>query len=268
MELKKSKSIVSTITKSIIGIFFILIVHDIHGQVNIESQRMQLDSTRFALRGDVMFNYTNTNGDYLFQIRPSLTTSFKSKDLKKIFFITGNYNLVRSADIDFQNSWFLHARYNQKLSQVIRFEAFIQNQNNELFSINSRNLIGAGIRLKFVDSDAFNGYFGNSYMYEIEKVDILNETYRRSRHNTYLSLTFNVKNNDDKTVLELTNTTYFQPLYSDLGNHRILQELRADMPLNDYLSLSALFDYLYNSFAPTGDKDSSAYLSFGLSVNL
>ena len=254
--------------KYLYGILLFASAHSICGQVNIESQRMQLDSTRFALRGDVMFNYSNTNGDYLFQIRPSLTTSFKSKDLKKIFFITGNYNLVRSQDVDFQNSWFFHFRYNQKLSKLFRFEAFIQNQNNELFTINSRNLIGAGIRLKFVDSNAFNGYFGNSYMYEIEKVDILNETFYGHRHNSYLSLTFNLKNEDAKTVLELTNTTYFQPLYSDLSNHRILQELRADMPLNKHLSLSARFDYLYNSFAPNDEKDSSAYLSFGLSVNL
>ena len=74
--------------------------------------------------------------------------------------------------------------------------------------------MGAGIRLKFIDSKVFNGYFGNSYMYEIEKVDILDETYYRHRHNSYLSLTFNLKNKDDKPVLELTNTTYFQPLYS------------------------------------------------------
>jgi len=254
--------------KYILSILLLVSIHDITGQVNIESQRMQLDSTLFALRGDIMFNYSNTNGDYLFQIRPSLTTSFKTKDLKKIFFITGNYNLVRSEDVDFQNSWFFHLRYNQKISQVVRFEAFIQNQNNELFTINSRNLIGAGIRFKFVDSEAFNGYLGNSYMYEIEKVDILNETYYGHRHNTYLSLTFNIKNDDSRTVLELTNTTYFQPLYSDLGNHRILQELRADVPLNEHLSISTLFDYLYNSFAPNGEKDSSAYLSFGLSVNL
>jgi len=255
-------------SKYVLSIILFVLIHDIQGQVNIESQRMQLDSLRFALRGDVMFNYSNTNGDYLFQIRPSLTTSFKSKDLKKIFFITGNYNLVRSADQDFQNSWFFHLRYNHKITQVFRFEAFIQNQNNELFTVNSRNLIGAGIRFKFIDSDALNGYLGNSYMYEIEKVDILNETYYNNRNNTYLSLTFNIKNSDSKTVLELTNTTYFQPLYSDLSNHRVLQELRADIPLNDYLSLSAFFDYSYNSFTPTSEKDSSAYLSFGLSVNL
>ncbi|WP_411894894.1 DUF481 domain-containing protein [Winogradskyella sp. A2] len=266
--MKTSNPTTSAITKYIIGILFTLSIHDIQGQVNIESQRMQLDSTIFAFRGDVLFNYSNTNGDYLFQIRPSLTTSFKSKDLKKIFFIMGNYNLIRSKDVDYQNSWFFHIRYNQKLSQVFRFEAFIQNQNNELFTINSRNLIGAGIRLKFINSKVFNGYFGNSYMYEIEKVDVLDETYYGHRHNSYLSLTFNVKNNDDKTVLELTNTTYFQPLYSDFGNHRILQELRADMPLNSYLSLSSQFDYLYNNFAPSGEEDSSAYLSFGLSVNL
>ena len=130
------------------------------------------------------------------------------------------------------------------------------------------NLIGAGIRLKFVDSEVLNGYFGNSYMYEIEKVDTLNQTYYNSRHNAYLSLTFNLKNDDSKTVLALTNTTYFQPLYSDISNYRVLQELRADVPLNEYLGHSALFDYMYNSFTPTNVNDSSAYLSFGLSVYL
>ena len=54
--------------------------------VNIEAKRMQKDSTRFALKSDVLLNYTDNNGDYIFQIGSNLTTQMKSKDLKKIYF--------------------------------------------------------------------------------------------------------------------------------------------------------------------------------------
>lgn len=250
--------------------FFILFVFlFFYGQsnaqlVNIESKRMQLDSIRFALKSDLFFNHSNNNGGYLFQIGSSMTTQLKSRDLKKIYFFIGNYNLIRSKAQDFQNSWFFHLRYNQKLNNLFRFEAFVQNQNNELLKINSRNLVGAGIRLKFISKKSIKAYFGNSYMYEIENVKSTNKKYYNNRNSSYLSFSFNLP----KTKLDLTSTTYFQPLYSSINNHRILQQFRSEIPLSKSISFSTLFDYFYNSFSPDEDKDFSSNLYFGLTFNM
>ncbi len=236
-----------------------------YGQlVNIESKRMQKDSTRFALKSDVLFDYTDNNGDYIFQVGSNVTTQLKSKDLKKIYFFIGNYKLIRSQDQDFQNSWFFHLRYNQKLSDLFRLEAFIQNQNNTLLTITTRNLVGAGVRLKFLNTERTKAYFGNSYMYEIEEVDATNEQFFNHRNSSYLSLNQSFKN----TKLDVTGTVYFQPLYGQLSNHRILCQLKAELPITTIVSLSALYNYFYSSFSPIAENDRSSNLSFGLTFTM
>ena len=239
--------------------------HISYGQlVNIESKRMQKDSTRFALKSDVLFDYTNNNGDYIFQVGSNVTTQLKSKDLKKIYFFIGNYKLIRSQDQDFQNSWFFHLRYNQKLSDLVRLEAFIQNQNNTLLTITSRNLVGAGVRLKFISTERTKAYFGNSYMYEIEQVDATDQQFFNHRNSSYLSMNQSFKN----TKLDVTGTVYFQPLYNEIRNHRILCQLKAELPITTIISLSVLYNYFYSSFSPISENDRSSNLSFGLTFTI
>jgi hypothetical protein len=221
---------------------------------------MYTDSIRYAVAGNVSFSYSNTDGAYLFQAMPSLTTQLKSKDLKKIYLFTGNYNLVRSENVDFQNSWFLHFRYNQELTEVLRLEAFVQSQNNELFTIKNRNLIGAGIRLKIPFSDVFKGYLGNSYMYEIETFNFSSDKAYNHRNSSYLSLSYLVKDDDDNVKLDIT-------LYESLKNHRFLQQFMLSFPLSDAFSLTALFNYFYNNFSQIQDKEYSSYVSLGINVN-
>ncbi|SDE31763.1 Protein of unknown function, DUF481 [Pricia antarctica] len=232
--------------------------------VNIESKRMQKDSVRFALKSDVLFDYTDNNGDYIIEIGTNLTTQLKSKDLKKILFFIGNYDLIRSKEQDFQNSWFFHLRYNQKLSNLFRLEGFLQNQNNTLLTITSRNLIGAGVRLKVVSTESTKLYLGNAYMYEIEKNDATNERFFNHRNSSYLSLSHAF----EKIKLDLTGTVYFQPLYDDIGNHRILNQIKAELPISKIVSLSALYNYFYSSFSTTTAIDRSSKLSVGLTFGI
>ncbi len=255
----------NTLQKSIVILFICLIQSNVNAQlVNIESKRMQLDSIRFGLKSDLLLNYTDNNGDYLFELGSNITTQYKSKDLKKIYFLLGNYNLVRSNEQDLRNSWFIHLRYNQKLSELFRLEAFIQQQNNGLLTITNRSLVGAGIRLKMVSTEATKVYFGNAYMYEIEKINTTGQKFYNHRNSSYLSVSHAWK----KANLDLTTTIYFQPLYKYIGNHRILQQYKAELPINKVVSLSALFNYFYSSFSLGENKDRSSNLSVGVTFNI
>lgn len=249
----------------ILILFICLFYGNINAQlVNIESKRMQLDSIRFALKSDLLFKYSDNNGDFLFELGSNVTTQFKSKDHKKIFFLLGNYNLVRSNDQDLRNSWFIHLRYNQKLTELLRLEAFLQQQNNELLTITNRSLVGTGIRLKVLSNEATKMYFGNAHMYEIEKINTTGQQFYNHRNSSYLSVSHAWK----QANLDLTGTVYFQPLYRAIGNHRILQQYKAELPINKVVSLSALFNYFYSSFSPNADKDRSSNLSVGLTINI
>lgn len=148
------------IKKLFLTVIFCCLFFISHAQlVNIESQRIQVDSIRFVLKSDLLFDCSNNNGDYLSQFTANLATQIKSKDLKRIYMFIGSYNTERSKDQDFQNSYFLHLRYNQKITKVFRFEAFIQDQYNALLTINNRQLIGAGLRLKFISTPTVKAYF-------------------------------------------------------------------------------------------------------------
>ncbi|MCX2719837.1 DUF481 domain-containing protein [Lentiprolixibacter aurantiacus] len=232
--------------------------------VNIESRRMQTDSLRFVLKSDLWFSYSDNDGAYLLQVGSGLSTQWKTKNYKGILYFIGNFNLARSRAQDFQNSWFFHVRYNQKLSDLVRLEGFVQSQNNELLSINSRNLLGAGIRLKFISTDDIKAYMGNSYMYEVEESDDFGLKLYNHRNSSYLSVSISLADNR----LDLTNTIYYQPLYRDFNNYRILQQFKAEVPITKKLKFSGLFNYFLNSLTPAGDSEYSSLLSMGLTFEI
>ncbi|MEP2238607.1 MAG: DUF481 domain-containing protein [Maribacter sp.] len=232
--------------------------------VNIESKRMHTDSLRFVLNSDLLFNYTDNNGEYILQVKSNVATQFKSKNLKSIYFLIGNVSLIRSKDEDFQNSYFLHARFNQKITDVVRFEAFVQNQSNENLTISDRNLLGMGLRLKIFDKSGTLAYLGNSYIYEIESVATTDQKFYNHRNSSYLSLNQNFK----KVNLDITGTLYFQPLYDNISNHRILSQFKAQMPLTKRISFSALYNYAVINFNSDLEDDRSSNVSFGFTLDL
>ncbi|WP_159439041.1 DUF481 domain-containing protein [Maribacter ulvicola] len=225
---------------------------------------MHTDSIRFVLSSDLLFNYTDNNGAYILQIGSNLTTQLKSKNLKSIYFFIGNVNLIRSKDEDFQNSYFLHGRYNYKFTKVVRFEAFVQNQNNQKLTISERNLLGVGLRLKLFSKDGSLAYLGNSYIYEVESVASSDQKFYNHRNSSYLSLNQHFK----KFNLDLTGTLYFQPLYDNIGNHRILSQFKAQMPLTKRISFSALYNYAVINFNSELEDNRSSNVSFGFTLNL
>ena len=232
--------------------------------VNIEAKRMQTDSTRFMLKSDLLANYSDNNDEYVLRIRSNISTQLKSKNLKEIYFLVLSYNLVRTQGKDFQNSWFVHVRYNHKLSDFFRLEAFVQDQNNTQLTISRRKLVGAGIRIKLMNKKNTESYFGNSYIYEIEKLNSSDQQIFNHRNSSYLSL----NQSFEKVNLYLTGTVYFQPLYRAIKNHRILSQFKAEMPLTENISLSALYNYAYTRFSSNLEDDRSSNINLGITLNL
>lgn len=234
--------------------------------VNIESKRIQTDSVRFTLHGDFSFNHTNNDGNQVNQIDAAITTQLKSKDLQMIYFFLGNYGLIDSGEANLQNIWFLHGRFNYKFTRLplLRLETFIQGQYNQLLIVEQRNLIGAGLRVKWVDKKRFTGYAGNSYMYEVEYSDRAGTTNYNHRNSTYLTLSYAAKSGK----FSVTNTFYFQPLYRDLSDYRILEQFRLDIPLSKWLSVFTVYNYYFDSNTPLNTTEYTSNLNFGAGIRL
>ncbi|MBT8205296.1 MAG: DUF481 domain-containing protein, partial [Eudoraea sp.] len=121
-----------------------------------------------------------------------------------------------------------------------------------------------GVRLKLISKPGVKMYFGNSYMYEIEKSNAFDRQFYNHRNSSYLSLSVSLA----EGRLDLTNTLYYQPLYQDFGNYRVLQQLKAEIPINKILKFSGLFNYFFNSITPQGNSEYSSYLSMGLTYEI
>jgi len=224
---------------------------------------MHTDSIRFVLDSDLSFSYNNNDGDYIFQLGGALSSQVKSKDLKKLYFLIGNYNLIRSENEDFQNSWFLHLRFNYEISNFFRMEAFVQSQHNELLDVNLRNLIGVGPRLKLLSKEHLKLYWGNAYMYEAEKSNAIGKRSYDSRHSTYLSATILAMDG----AISIINTIYYQPRYSDFSDYRISEQFKTEIPISKSINVFALFNYYFDSLTPLDRKEFSTNLSLGIGFN-
>lgn len=234
--------------------------------VNIESKRMQTDSVRFTLNADLSFDHTNNNGNQVNQIDAALSTQAKSKDLRKIYFLLGNYKLIDSKERNLQNAWFLHGRFNYKFkyNPAWRFETYLQGQYNQLLVVEQRNLIGTGLRVKWMDRKRFTGYAGNSYIYEIEYSDRAGTTNYNHRNSTYLTLSYAAKSQK----FSVANTVYYQPLYRELNDYRILEQFRLDIPLSKWFKVFTIYNYYFDSKTPLNTEEYTSNLSFGAGISL
>ena len=232
--------------------------------VNIESRRMQSDSTRFVFQANVSGSFTNINGSTIFQTRPSLSSQVKTKDLRNTFFLISDYRLLRSNDTDIANAWLGHVRYNRKVSSRVTFEAFLQSQRDQVLAIKSRNLAGAGVRLQVLSSEHLTLHWGYAYMYEREEANFVDETVYDSRNSSYVTVNASIPGTD----VSITNTFYYQPLYDDFGDYRLLEQLRLNISITDVVNLFGLFNYYYDSITPAEQRQFSSTTSAGIGITL
>lgn len=193
----------------------------------------------------------------------TLTTQLKSRDYKKIYLFLGNYKLIDAEEGNLQNTWFLHGRFNYKVNELLRLEAFVQGQYNGLLVVEQRNLIAGGVRIKWMDKENFTGYLGNSYMYEMEYSDQAGTTDYNQRNSTYLSLSYFPKNQR----FSIANTVYYQPLYRDFEDYRILEQFRLDIPLSEWFKVFVIYDYYFDSKTPLNTQEYTSQLQVGLGLS-
>ncbi|MEO9803395.1 MAG: DUF481 domain-containing protein [Reichenbachiella sp.] len=250
---------------SILVVIALLVSNNLLAQiVNVESKRMQTDSSRIKFRGDLSTSYVNNDGNYIINIKSNVVSQYRSKDQKSIFFFIGNYGIIRAEEQDFNNTWFFHLRHNYQISKRLQTELFIQNQYNELLDVTTRNLFGAGLRLKVISKEYLSMHIGNAYMYEIENSNTLNEHFLNHRNSTYLSLSVTTPN----SKLEIINTIYFQPLYTCFDDFTVLEQLKVDVEISKKTSMFTLFNYYHDNITPEIRAQFNSQLSFGMGIKL
>lgn len=181
--------------------------------VNIERFRYTTDTTGWKGEYNLGFTFGKQAEQY-FSLTTGAHVQYKSK--KSLYLLMANIDLIKSKSQSLVNSGFFHFRYNYKIKNWVRWEAFTQIQYNKMIGIKMRFLLGTGPRFKLVQIEKFKTYLGTLYILEYEISNNSSQKLLQGRFSGYLSFSFNpVKQ------VEFISTTYYQPRLDNSKDYRI-----------------------------------------------
>lgn len=152
------------------------------------------------------------------------------------FMAFGNLSYGDVDDKKYLDKHLFHLRYiRYNVARKYRAEVFIQQEKNELASLNSRSLVGTGISRLFGEkNEEFTYHLMLGLMYEEEIHSSISEL---NRTNTRFSLSNQLEwKLFENSVFTLTN--YIQPKATDLDNYRFIIDGALSVPLNEKITLS------------------------------
>ncbi len=201
-----------------IAIVLLVVCSNLNGQIiNVEDKRVRLkDSIAFKGYADIALNVYKNDKSFL---AINASTQLEQVYLKHLFLLIGGYNLVKAGNSNFLNDGFGHFRYNYDVSKKVVFEAFTQAQYNQRTRSKFRGLVGTGLRFKFRLSDKQRFYLGTALMFEHNQFSDATPRQYDIRLSHYLSMNIAIS---DK--VKFNNTTYIQPILTDLSNYRMASQ--------------------------------------------
>lgn len=239
--------------KLLITILVLCSIYNVSAQiVNIESNRYTTDTTGWKGNYEMSFAFGKQKNKY-FAFGNTAHVQYKSK--KSLYLVLGSVDLLKSDKEKIVNSGFFHFRYNYKIRNWLRWEAFTQVQYNKLVGLRMRYLLGTGPRFKVVQVEKFKTYIGTLYMLEYEINNDKTDKLLQGRFSSYLSFSFR----PIKSV-EIVSTTYYQPLFSQLKDYRISTENAFNFRFHRMISFGMNFRLLYDTRPPVGASTNLTYL--------
>lgn len=230
--------------------FFLFSISSFSQILNVESLRKVTDTTGWSGSAAIDFTLQRSVNDFFivandFHIQYKLT--------KHLFLLKNQLRFVKIEGENFSNNGITHVRYNYKWKPKITWEAFVQGQYNKVSKIDLRLLVGTGPRFKLSKLENYKFYLGTLIMYEHEELADGSNTSRDFRGSTYFS--FSMYPN---TIFSFISTTYYQPLFSDIGDYRIASESAIGVKAFKNFTLKITYLFTYDS-KPAIDIQNSQY---------
>ncbi len=241
MQYLKTTSMLTTYKSLLVAIISIFSLSLCAQIVNIEGKRIATDTTGFAGKIGINLNASKYRDSY---VAADIHTLLQYKTRKNIYFLITDYQVVNAGGEDFNNSGFLHLRYNRKLSEAVRLEIFTQAQYSTVTKIELRVLNGLGFRMKLSPYERAKFYWGVAAMLEHEEVkdEVTQDDIRLSSY-----FTFTLR--PEKTVT-FTNTTYAQPRADNFSDYRISNNTKLVFDITTKLKFVTDFSFLYDTKPP------------------
>lgn len=223
--------------------------------INIENSRIQSDTTGWRGNLGTSFGFTK-NVQEIIHLDATMHLQYKTE--QDLYLLLANYNLLRNRQQTLSNNMFYHLRYNRKLNSWLRWEAFTQWQQNTVTNIELRALLGTGPRYKLHESKKFRLYAGTLVMFEHETERRPKIIHNDMRGDAYLSFTY--KPTD---LISLTSTSFYQPLFRQPKDFRILNQLTLNVKATRRFSIVTNWSYLYDAVPAQGTPRVNYFITNG-----
>lgn len=241
-------------------IIFLLFQQITFSQVNTERFRVELDSNSLSHQLGVKFNYSNGNSD-ISQVGFNGRTDYKHSDLR--LFLVGFYKRGSENFRISISKGFLHFRGIYSPENMFSTEFFLQKEFNKFIKLDDRNVIGSGIRIKWMKSKNTRFFSGIGFMNEHEKISETDGIKNRSkwRLTSYNSVFYGKKN------WNALFTNYYQPNSRNFSDFRFLIESKLSVKLNKSLSIVNNVSYRFDNKPPENVASGDLVLSNGIEVS-
>jgi len=262
------------------GRFLILIIlgmvlstESVNSQVNTESMRKhdhELGS-HFMVGANLSFIRGNSS---IFQSRLKSRWDYVLEQGR--FFVMVDHKISSKDDQIFINQGFGHLRGVKALNHRLQTELYLQQEYNEFINLQSRNLVGLGLRFNNRDitqasssSSKMAIVLGMGLMFEQEKMDggpqgVLGDPVHGELASLLRSSSYIVLNWSPAPMLTLGSTSYYQVDTKRFADFRILSQSQARLGLTEKLSLDLTLNLRYDSEPPANIMDLDLEFSQGL----
>lgn len=166
----------------------------------------------------------------------------------------------KSSGLRDTNKSFAHLRHRYALDAIWDAELFGQAQQNEFALLKLRTLLGGGLRWS-QQSDGLSLAIGLGSFFEREVLKAAANEPATSlwRGNSYLSLYYALNQR-----VRLQNTLYYQPVWNDPADFRLLDDVAVSVSLTDTLDLKLAIEIANDSRPPATIKDTDISYKTGL----
>ena len=237
------------------------------GQTILNTERFQLEEVRGPhLSADVALSLKRGNAELLDLSTSGMVGTITGRHWPRAIF-GGRY--LSSEEASILDDQFLQLRYSYILGPATRTFHFVQAQKNQTLLLDSRWLLGSGIRRALIETEAVSLALGTGLMAEWERLDpdqlsagdAPKESALRMANLMVLSWNF-------ETGARILNILYVQPDVSDFGDLRVLNDLGLSMPLTDALRATVSLEWRRDSRAPAALSKDDLSLQAGFAIEL
>jgi putative salt-induced outer membrane protein YdiY len=164
------------------------------------------------------------------------------------------------------NEQLVHLRHSFAIDTTTKIEFFGQVNFDKNLLINDRELIGAGVRMRLLQSKKASLFYGTSYMFEHENYDLPKTAIHPSvvdvqRWSNYIAAAVAISENT-----RLSSVLYYQPMFVEFDDYRILNETNLMIGISEHFSVSVDFKLRTDSKPADGIKKTDTNSAFGLVV--